>query len=80
LSDSFPFQYGIKYGDALSSLFLNVALEYAIVNAQETQLRLKLNGAHQLMAYIDYMSKTGDNIDTVNKDTQTLILLVRRLF
>jgi hypothetical protein len=30
LSDSFPIQNGLKQGDALSPLFFNFALEYAI--------------------------------------------------
>jgi hypothetical protein len=30
LSDSFPIQYGLKQGDALSPLLVNFALEYAI--------------------------------------------------
>jgi hypothetical protein len=30
LSDSFPFQNGLKQGDALTPLLFNFALEYAI--------------------------------------------------
>jgi hypothetical protein len=35
LSDSFPIQNGLKQGDALSPLFFNFALEYAIRKVQE---------------------------------------------
>jgi hypothetical protein len=34
---------------------------------------LKLNGTHQLLAYADDMNLLGDNIDTVKKNTETLI-------
>jgi hypothetical protein len=32
-----------------------------------------LNGTHQLLAYADDVSLLGDNIDTVKKNTETLI-------
>jgi hypothetical protein len=34
---------------------------------------LKLNGTNQLLAYADDVNLLGDNIDTINKNTQTLI-------
>jgi uncharacterized lipoprotein YehR (DUF1307 family) len=34
---------------------------------------LKLNGAHQLLAYADDVNLRGDNIDTINKNTEKLI-------
>jgi hypothetical protein len=34
---------------------------------------LKLNGTHQLLAYADDVNLLGDNIDTINKNTNTLI-------
>jgi hypothetical protein len=37
LSDNFPIQNGLKQGDALSPLFFNFALEYAIRKVQETR-------------------------------------------
>jgi hypothetical protein len=69
LSDSFP----IQNGDALSPVLFNIALEYAIRKVQENQMRLKLNGTCQLLAYADDMNLLGDNIDTVNRNTGTLI-------
>jgi hypothetical protein len=37
------------------------------------QVGLKLNGTHQLLAYADDVKLLGDNIDTVKKNTETLI-------
>jgi hypothetical protein len=34
---------------------------------------LKLNGTHQLLVYADDVNLLGDIIDTIKKNTQTLI-------
>jgi hypothetical protein len=73
LSDSFPIQNGLKQGDDLSPLLFNFALDYAIRKVQETQVGLKMNGTHQLLSYSDDANVLGDNIDTINKNTETLI-------
>jgi hypothetical protein len=73
LSNSFPIQNGPKQGDALSPLLFNFALEYAIRKVQETQVGLKLNGTHQLLAYADHENLLRDNIDTIKKNMEILI-------
>jgi hypothetical protein len=73
LSDSFSIQNGLKQGDALSPLHFNFALEYAIRKVQDNQAGLKLKGTRQLLASADDVNLLGDNMDTINKNTETLV-------
>jgi hypothetical protein len=68
-----------KKGIDLSPVILNFALGYAIWKVQENHVEFKLNGTHQLLAYDDDVNLLGDNIDSINKTTETIIDLVRNL-
>jgi hypothetical protein len=41
-------------------------------------VRLKLNGTHKLLVYIDDVKLLCDNVDTINRNTETLIDAVLR--
>jgi hypothetical protein len=71
LSDYFFIQKGVIQGGALSPLLFNFALECAVRKVQEDQMRLKLNGTHQLPFYADNVNLLGNNIYTIEK-TQKL--------
>ena len=62
MSDMFPIRNGLKEGDALSPLLFNFALEYAIRRVQVIQERLKLNGTHQLLVYVDDVDILGGSV------------------
>jgi hypothetical protein len=57
----------------LNKTYNNFALDYAIRKVQENQVGLKWNGTHQHLAYTDDVNLLGDNIDTIKKNTETLI-------
>jgi hypothetical protein len=54
-------------------LFVLVCLEYTTRKVQENLVGLKLNGTHQLLTFADNVYLLGDNIDTIEKNTKSLI-------
>jgi len=79
LSDMFPIKNGLEKGHSLSSFISNFAFAYAIRRGQVNQDSLKLNGIHQLLVYADGVNILGGRIHTVQKNSEALVLLVRRL-
>jgi hypothetical protein len=71
----FPTQNSVKQGGALSALLFNFDLDYVIRKVLENQVRLKLNGTHQLLVFDDVVNTRilDDNIDTTKKNTEILI-------
>ena len=73
LSDAFPIHCGLKQGDALSPLFFNFALEYAIRRVQENRISLELNRKHQLLFQVDDVNMLGENLQTVRENAEIFI-------
>ena len=65
------------YIHALSPLFFNFALEYAIKRVQVNQDGLKLNGTHQLLAYADDVNILGGSVHTVKENAEALLFATK---
>jgi len=73
VSDRFPIRNGLKQGHALSPLLFNFAFEYAIRRVRVNQNGLKLNGTHQLLAYVDDVNILGGSIHTLKENAEALV-------
>jgi len=69
LSDIFPVKNGLKQGDDLLPLFLNLTLKYTIRWGSGKQDGLKLNGTHRLFFYADDVIILGGSVHTIKKST-----------
>ena len=78
-SDRFPIRNDLKQGDALSPMLFNFALEYAIRRVQVNQDGLKLNGAHQLLAYADDVNILGGSIHPLKENAEALVAATREI-
>jgi hypothetical protein len=79
LSNIFPIRNGLKQGDALTPLFLNFALEYAIRRVQVIQDGLQLNCVHQLLAYVDNVNIYRGRVNIMKENTEVLIASSKEL-
>lgn len=68
-----------KQGDALSPLFSTFALEYAIKRIQVNQEGLILNGAHQLIIYVDDAYILAGSTHAVKKNRDTFLVSSRKI-
>jgi len=75
--DRFPIRNGLKQGDVLSLMLFNFVLEYAIRRVQVNQDGLKLNGAHQLLAYADDVNILRGSIHTLKENSEGLVAATR---
>jgi len=58
-------------------MLFNYPLEYTIRRVQVNQDGLKLNGAHQLLAYADDLNILEGNIHTLKKNAEALVAATR---
>jgi hypothetical protein len=79
LSDKFPTRNGLKEENALSPLLFNFALEFAIRRVQVNQDGLKLNGTHQLLAYVDDVNILGGILRTLEGNTAASVVASKEI-
>jgi hypothetical protein len=73
LSHAFPIEKWLKQGDDLLPLLFTFILECSIREVPKNQVRLKLNGTHQLLVNANDFNLLGEIINTSNKNTEAAI-------
>jgi len=71
LRDMFLIENGLKEEDALSPLFFNFAVGYAVRKVQTNQYGLKLNGTHQVLVYADDVNVLCEIVRTTEENTES---------
>ena len=61
----FLIKNGLKEGEALTSLLVNFASEYATRKVKANHKLLRFNGTHQVTISADYVNLWGHTIHTV---------------
>jgi hypothetical protein len=79
LSDIFPIRDGMKQGDVLLPLLFNFALECTIRRVQVHQDGLKLNGTHQLLAYVNDVNILGGSVYIVKEKVEALVVASKEI-
>jgi hypothetical protein len=54
-------------------MLVNVVSEYSIRKVQGNQVGLKVSGTHQILVYVHYVNLLGDNMETIKRNTETLV-------
>jgi hypothetical protein len=57
----------------------NLSISHAHLHKLNFKFHYKLNGTHQLLAYTYDVSLLGDDIDSIKKSTEDVMMLVRKL-
>jgi hypothetical protein len=68
-----PNKNGLKHGDALLPVLINIAFKYVTQKAQTKQGGLKLNGTYQLPVYANHVNLLGEIILIVMSSTEIFI-------
>lgn len=79
LSEDFEVMTGLKQGDALSPLLLNIALENVIRSVQRNSCRVKINNVVQdVLGFADDLNIFREDKETVIQNTKTLMNEVKK--
>ena len=60
-------------------MLFNFALEYSIRRVQVNQDGLKLNGTHQLLAYVDDVNILGGSVHTVKENAEAFVVASKEI-